>query len=53
MVKTRREFSPELKRETVALLENSCRPVMQVAAEVGISPSILWNWRAMVRGGSA
>ena len=53
MAKTRRAFSPEFKRETVALLEGSGRSVMQVAAEVGISPSMLRNWRALVRRGSA
>ena len=46
MPKTRREFSPEFKREAVALLESSGRPLMQVATEVGISPSMLRNWRA-------
>ena len=51
MTKTRREFSPEFKQEAVALLESSGRPLMQVAAEVGISPSMLRNWRAAVRGG--
>ena len=35
MAKTRREFSPEFKREAVALLESSGRPLMQVATEVG------------------
>ena len=53
MPKARREFSPEFKRETVALLETSGRPLMQVATEVGISPSMLRNWRAVVRGGAA
>ena len=53
MAKTRREFSPEFKRETVALLETSGRPLMQVATEVGISPSMLRNWRAVIRGGAA
>lgn len=53
MPKTRREFSPEFKREAVALLESSGRPLMQVATEVGISPSMLRNWRAAVRGGTA
>lgn len=53
MAKTRREFSPEFKRETVALLEASGRPLMQVATEVGISPSMLRNWRAMIRSGTA
>ena len=36
MPKTRREFSPEFKRETVALLETSDRPLMQVATELRI-----------------
>ena len=53
MAKTRREFSPEVKREAVALLEGSGRPLMQVATEVGISPSMLRNWRAAVHGGTA
>ena len=53
MPKTRREFSPEFKREAVALLESSGRPLMQVATEVGISPSMLRNWRAAFRGGMA
>ena len=53
MPKTRREFSPEFKRETVALLEASGRPLMQVATEVGITPSMLRNWRAAIRGGTA
>lgn len=52
MRKTRREFSPEFKREAVALLESSGRPLMQVATEVGISPSMLRNWRAVIRGGT-
>jgi transposase len=52
MPKTRTEFSPEFKREAVALLEGSGRPLMQVATEVGISPSMLRNWRAVVRGGT-
>lgn len=53
MPKTRREFSPEFKREAVALLESSGRPLMQVATELGISPSMLRNWRVVVRGGTA
>lgn len=35
MAKTRREFSPEFKREAVALLESSGGPLMQVATEGG------------------
>ena len=53
MPKTRREFAPEFKRETVALLKTSGRPLMQVATEVEISPSTLRNWRVLVRGGTA
>ena len=34
MAKTRREFTPEFKREAVALLESSGRPQMQVAARM-------------------
>ncbi len=52
MAKPRREFSPEFKREAVALLESSGRPLVQVATELGISPSMLRNWRALVRGGT-
>ena len=37
----RREFSPEFKREAVALLESNGRPQMQGAAELGIQPSWL------------
>ena len=46
MKKARREFSPEFKREAVALLESSGRPQMQIAAELGIQPSMLRSWRA-------
>jgi len=53
MPKTRRESSPVFKQEAVALLEGSGRPLMQVATEVGISPSMLRNWRAAVHGGTA
>jgi transposase len=52
MAKTRREFSPEFKREAVALLDSSGRPLTRVATEVGISPSMLRNWRALVHTGT-
>jgi transposase len=52
MAKTRREFTPEFKREAVALLESSGRPQMQVAAELGIQPSMLRHWRAALNGAS-
>lgn len=50
MRKTRREFSPEFKREAVGLLESSGRPQMQIAAELGIQPSMLRSWRAAQNG---
>ena len=50
MSKTRREFAPEFKGEAVALLEGSGRPLTQVAAELGIQPSMLRAWRAVIRG---
>ncbi len=50
MTKTRREFTPEFKRDAVALLESSGRPRMQIATELGISPSMLRNWRAIAHG---
>ena len=52
MAKTRREFTPEFKREAVALLESSGRPQMQIAAELGIQPSMLRQWRTTLNGAS-
>ena len=48
--KTRREFTEEFKREAVLLLESSGRPLMQVAKEFGIQPSMLRNWRTRGHG---
>ncbi len=53
MSKARREFAPEFKREAVALLESSGRPLTQVASELGIQPSMLRAWRRMMQGGDA
>ena len=52
MAKTRREFTPEFKREAVALLESSGRSQMQVASELGIQPSMLRQWRTVLMGSS-
>src|SRR5271154_4522061 len=41
----RRQFTDEFKREAVALLASSGRPLMQIATELGIVPSMLRNWR--------
>jgi transposase len=41
----RRRFTDDFKREAVALLASSGRPLMQIATELGIAPSMLRNWR--------
>lgn len=41
----RRFFTDEFKREAVALLATSGRPLEHVARELGIQPSVLRNWR--------
>lgn len=52
MTKTRRTFTDAFKQEAVALLEGSGRPLMQVAAELGIQPSMLRNLRAAAAHGA-
>ena len=52
MAPTRQEVTPEFKREAVAVLESSGRPQMEVAAELGIQPSMLRQWRATLNGAS-
>jgi transposase len=49
----RRQFTDEFKREAVALLASSGRPVIQIASELGISPSMLRNWRNRSDGRNA
>ena len=51
MTTQKRVFAPEFKRETVALLESSGRPLAHIAAEVGIMPSMLRAWRRSIRSG--
>jgi transposase len=46
----RRQFTDEFKREAVALLVSSGRPLLQIASELGISPSMLRNWRNRSEG---
>ena len=48
MTQARRQFTDDFKREAVALLMSSGRPLTQIAGELGIAPSMLRNWR---RGG--
>jgi transposase len=45
MGQERRHFTDEFKQEAIALLASSGRPLIQIARELGISPSMLRNWR--------
>jgi transposase len=45
MGQERRHFTDEFKMEAIALLAGSGRPLIQIASELGISPSMLRNWR--------
>jgi transposase len=49
----RRQFTDEFKREAVALLASSGRLLIQIAAELGIAPSMLRNWRGRSGGRNA
>src|SRR5438105_10590905 len=53
MVQGRRQYTDEFKREAVALLTSSGRPLLQIANELGISPSMLRNWRKRSEGRNA
>jgi transposase len=49
----RRHFTDEFKTEAIALLAGSGRPLVQIAGELGISPSMLRNWRNRQGGQNA
>src|SRR5207248_3580169 len=53
MGQERRHFTDEFKRESVALLASSGRSLGQIAGELGISPSMLRNWRNRSEGRNA
>ena len=53
MGQERRQFTDEFKREAVALLASGGRPLLQIASELGISPSMLRNWRNRSEGRNA
>jgi transposase len=44
MGRQRRRFSPEFKRDAVALLRSSGKPISQVARELGVGETSLGNW---------
>jgi transposase len=45
-------YSPEFKRDVVALVVSSGRPIKEVAREMGISDTTLGNWVRADPGGS-
>ena len=42
--RTRRQFTPEFKRDAVELVRTSGRPIAEIAHELGIYDSTLGNW---------
>lgn len=47
--KTRRHFSPEFRAEAVRLVEQSDRPVAELARDLDVSESSLHRWVAQAR----
>ncbi|WP_425326458.1 transposase, partial [Sphingomonas oligophenolica] len=50
---TKRRFTDEFRREAVALWETSGRMQTEVAAELGIMPTMLRRWQRKQQEGSA
>jgi transposase len=42
--RTRRQFTPEFKRDAVELVRTSGRPIAEIARDLGIYDSTLGNW---------
>ena len=42
---TRRKYDPDFKRDALALLETSGRPVAEIAENLGVKPDLLYRWR--------
>lgn len=45
MSKKHRKYTEEFKRETVALMENSDRPIAEISRNLDIHESVLYRWR--------
>ncbi len=45
MLKERRTYPPEFKREAVELIRNSEKPVKEIAKDLGIRAELLHRWK--------
>jgi len=52
MGKARRKFDEQYQREAVRFLEETGRPLRQVAEELGIAEQSLWRWRKKYGSGA-
>jgi len=52
MGKVRRKFTEEYKREAVRFLEETGRPIREVADELGVSEQSMYRWRAKYGSGA-
>ena len=50
---TRKQFTPEFKREAVPLVESGSRPGSAIARELGIARNQLYKWQAELRARGA
>jgi transposase len=52
MGKARRQFDEQFKREAVRFLEETGRPLAEVARELKVSEAALWRWRKRLGTGT-
>jgi transposase len=52
MVRSRRKFTDEFKREAVRLAEQPDGNLSQIARELGLDASVLRRWVMQMRGGT-
>lgn len=53
MARERRSFTPEFKLEAVRLVQDSGRPLAQVARELRLRPDLLRSWRRQLEAAGA
>jgi len=53
MGKARRKFDEQYKREAVRFLEETGRPLREVAEELKVAEQSLWRWRKQYGTGAA